>query len=394
MAKSIILPYKDDLIIPDSDNAKALFTSWQCGIKHICLSGGRGMGKSVDLILYALHLMSVIPRLRVIWCRTEYSTIRTTIIKTLQNVIMKYPLGDSRHRHPKNPFTLHGGVKRPSSLELDNGSEMEFIGLDIKSKTRGLEADIGILNEGTREETDEAWSEMSAVQAGGRGGAFFVDGMPFNQVITDTNPDAPTNWIYRLFRSENPDDDDVGIYNFGERLFIGYTHTDNPLHRNADGTPNDLCEQKVSDLEKAYHKDTFDYQRMVLSQWCAAVGLVYSMWNPDAYIVPMHASDFALDSSWYIGIDLGGESPFAFCLVNKDANGIKRIFKEGVRSRCLFSEVEGDMLNALSVAGITKSDVTLVSDTNIPSFIRELRQNGWHVIEAEKGPKGSIESRY
>ena len=388
----ITLPYRKG-IANNSSVSRALFNSWHEGHKEVCLSSGRGCGKSVDLILYALHLMSWIPKFRVVWARTEYATIKSTIIETLQHVIFRHPMGDSRNIDPRNNYILHGGVRRPSSLEIPaNGSEMSFIGLDTKSKTRGLACDLGILNEGTREETDEVWGEMGAVQSGGRGGAWWVKGMPFNQLITDTNPSSPYHWIYKLFRSSNKDKCDVGIYHLPEdRLWLGYDHTDNPLHRNVDGTLNDIGKQKVYDLERFYQAG-FDRQRMVYHQWCSAEGIVYSGYKPEVHEVEMHASDFASDSSWFIGLDLGGTDPFAFCLLNFDSKGTQRIFKEGVRSQCLLEDVENDMLISLGAARIGKEDVTVVSDINVPEFIKRLRANGWNVIEAEKGP-GSIESR-
>lgn len=391
MAQPLQFHYQGSLLPPRSQNSKRLFTSWQNGIKEVCLSGGRGCGKTIDLLLYALRFCRRVSGFRIVWARSEYATIKTTVIPTLEHRIFKYPMGDSKNKHPMNPFILEGGTNSPKRLLFDNKSEIRFIGLDSKSKTRGLECDLAILNEGSREDTSEAWGEMGAVQSGGRGGAWYVKGNPFNQLITDSNPDAPTHWIYKNFRNENPDDNDTGIYDFGDKLWLGYTDTDNPLHCNEDGSINELGKQKKEDLLRFY-KDGFERQRMAFHQWVAAIGMVYSMWEPDTMEVKMDKSDFKENSKWYMGLDLGGTVPFAACFVNVDQKGKQKMYKEIVKSQCLLEDVEAEMTEIIGDIGLDKKGLTIVSDTNVPEFIARLKKRGWNVIKAEKGPE-SIVSR-
>ena len=138
--------FKDSLLISKSNRARALFSSYKRGYRQVCLSGQRGCGKTVDLLLYALWLIKKNRNFRVNWARSEYSTIATTVIETLEQDIFKYPLGDSRNKHPKNPFRLIGGTERPKRMAFDNGSSLRFVGLDNKSKSRGSAADLNILN--------------------------------------------------------------------------------------------------------------------------------------------------------------------------------------------------------------------------------------------------------
>lgn len=385
--------YKRGLLIPHSKNMRALWNSPKHGHREICMSGNRGCGKTIDLLLYAIDKMVSIPGFRVNWARSEYSTIATTVIETLEHDIFEYPMGDSRNKHPKNPFILRGGTERPKLLEWDNGSRMRFIGLDSKTKTRGMAADLNILNEGTREDTSAAWQEMGAVQAGGRARAWFVNGKPFSQKITDTNPDSPIHWIYKLFRKDTGTDElpDIGTYPMGEKLWLGFSTIDNPLHTDRNGKINELGIQKDADLVATY-PEGFERLRMVFSQWCAAIGLVYSGYKPDVHEIDMGVEDFDAGSRWYMGLDLGGTDPFACVFVNVDQNGTQRIYKEIVKSQCLLEEVEADMYDVLSLIGESQQNLTIVSDTNVPEFIKRLRKNKWRVIEAEKG-KGSIEDR-
>lgn len=99
--------YRDNLKVPThSENAARLFRSWQDGKVEVCLSGGRGTSKTVAMWLYALRLCRMIAGFRVRVARTDYAIISGTVLQTLADRVMKYPLGDSTWRHPKNPFFL------------------------------------------------------------------------------------------------------------------------------------------------------------------------------------------------------------------------------------------------------------------------------------------------
>ena len=372
--------YHDHLLRSDSLVARTLEASHHYGYKEVCLSGNRGSGKTIDLALYALRRILETPFLRVVWVRPEYSTIKTSIIETLQYDIFKYPLGDSRWRHPKNPFWLQGGVNKPEMLSFLNGATMRFFGLDDLSKTRGVAADLVILNEGTRVETSAAWGEFGATMSGGRAGRWFVNGQRFNMLVTDTNPSHPFHWIYKLFRGHNPDADDVGIYTHDGKLYLGYTHSDNPLHRNPDGTLNALGDQKVEDLLR-YYPVGADCQRMVWSQWAAAEGAVYALWQPAVHEVLMSRDDFPSDTLWHIGVDHGGgPSPFAVSLTGQNGN-VFRTYKEFGMSRCTIDAVIQRLDGYLEAWGVPKSAIdTVWADPSGASFNQSLAEAGYPVV--------------
>ena len=387
-----LLGYDKQSVHHQSLLTRRLFRSPKDGFKQVCLSGNRGSGKTVALLMYALWNMVRTPGLRVTWARSEYATIKTTVIDTLQYQVFKYPLGDSRGSHPLNPFVLKGGVDRPDSLVLWNSSRMRFIGLDKVSKTRGAEADLFILNEGTREETMSAWSEAGATMAGGRAGRWFVNGKRFNQLVTDTNPSSPYHWIYQLFRAENPDDSDVGLYEFDDRLWLGYHHGDNPLHSDGQGGINLLGQEKVDDL-LLFYPSGFDQQRMVHSQWAASEGVVYSMFNTTQHVKPMSVGELA-GARWHIGIDHGGgPSPFAVGLFAQ-VDDTFHLFKELIMSRCTIDDVIARLDERLTRWGVAKSQIeTVWPDTAVPSFNMSLREAGYPVMnEVDKDIEGGIDS--
>lgn len=375
--------YKPNLIIKTTRNNQALFSSWQNEVKQVCLSGGRGKGKTVELQLYLLSLVRRVPGIDIIVGRTNYGDLADTFIKTLEERIFKYPLGDSNHRHPLNPFVLSGGVDRPKRMRFDNGSSIRFIGLNDPRHRRGMECSIFVLNEGTTEDTSEVWGAMGGTTAGGRGATWKVEGQPYNQLITDCNPDSPYHWIYKHFRGENPTDPDNGIYQFDNRLWLGYTHQDNPALVDDFGALNRQGQQTIEDL-LAFYPPGFEQQRMIWGEWVAAKGMVYSMWKPEIHEVPMQMGDFSSGSRWIAGIDYGGTSPFAFTLINFE-NSTYRTFKEFGMSDVTIDEVIAKIDGTLNDIGLPKTRLSKIfPDTNVPGFTKALRQAGYPIQESDK----------
>ena len=370
--------YRQNLLVPYSENTRRFFASWQNGIRTVCISGGRGKGKTIDVCLYLLKHTNLTPGMQVVVARSEYATIAGSIIKTLQERVFKYPLGDSRNRHPKNPFTLVGGVDRPSVLRFDNGSEWRFIGLDDKTKRSGTECDIFWLNEGQREETSEVWGHMGGTLAGGRGGNWNVRGTRFSQMIADANPDSKFHWLYKAFH----DDEDNPLID--TELWLEFTHHDNPaLTEKPGSTLNADGEQTVKDLLNFYPPG-FERQRMVWGEWCAAEGIVYSMYDPKSHEIAMQRRDFGADTKWQAAIDHGGTSPFAFMLTGQNENTF-RTFKEIAMSRCTIEEVIARTDALLERYSVPKENLeNLFADTNVPGFNKALREAGYPVVEADK----------
>lgn len=385
------LIYKDNLLIPRGRNAEALYTSWQNGKAEVCLTGGRSKGKTVALWLYLLGWCQRAPGLKVIVGRTDYSLIAMTFLKTLEDRIMKYPLGDSKWRHPKNPFYLIGGMNSPDRLLFANGSEIRFIGLKDPEKIRGMECDIFVLNEGTTEKTGASWRAVGGSAAGGRGGTWTVHGLPFRQLITDTNPSFPFFWLYLLFHP-NPED---RSWVPDDKLWLEFTHRDNAALVDAYGELNARGHQTIEDLERSYG-DGFEAQRMIWGKWVAAQGLVYNMYKPEVHEEEMHLGDFPDDTLWHLAQDHGGggeRSPFALSLTAQN-DGYFRTFKEMGMTNCTIDQVIDRLQGNLFDWGVGMNRLdTMWCDDNVPAFNLALRDAGFPVMEADKtDKKGTIDT--
>src|SRR5207244_1332949 len=101
--------------------------------------------------------------------------------------------------------------------------------------------------------------------------------MPYQQIIGDTNPDAPTHWIMQRANAK--------------RLrLVPSRHEDNPT----------VTTEYIATLDAL---TGVRYQRLRLGRWVAAEGLVYDGWDRAVHVV----DPFEIPSAWsrYLSIDFG-----------------------------------------------------------------------------------------
>ena len=263
------------------------------------------------------------------------------------------------------------------------------MGLRDPEQVRGIECDLFWLNEGTTERTQAAWRAAGGSAAGGRGGNWYVNGQPFRQLITDTNPGPPHHWIYRNFHPDDSRPDYVPV----DKLWLPFTHIDNPALVDEYGNPNAVHRLTIEDLERAYGKTGFDAQRMIWGGWSAAEGLVYSMYSPKDHEEEMRIGDFPSDTIWGLAQDHGGggeRSPFAVALI-AETDGVYRVFKEMLMLNCTMADVIAKLKVNLDTwrVPLRKIDM-MVADDNVPAFNLELREAGFPVTKADKLDKRAI----
>ena len=124
------IPIRPEIQISESLVVSAFFDDWiERDITHVTASGPRRCGKTVHIWLLLLWLIEQVSDLRVCVLRSEASTLRRTILRTLEDKILQYAPEDVR-----NPFRLY---RTPLQLTFENGSKLDFIGFDDEGKGTG-----------------------------------------------------------------------------------------------------------------------------------------------------------------------------------------------------------------------------------------------------------------
>ena len=309
-----------------SRNCRRFLSTYHRGITRVCLNGGRSKGKTTIIWPYLINLCCDIPGFKVVVTRKEYSTLVNSTLESLNKHILAYPFYDDRH----NPWDCVGGQNQPKRFRFRNGSSIEFMGLRDPEQLRGLEMDIWWCNEASRLETLKAWILAAGSMLEGRG-VWKRRGISFNQIIADTNPDAPTHPLYKLFHKQNEvsiDDTQANKYEW-----IDFQLTDNPAYSDDGITKNAAGERALAQL-LSDHPEGMDRDRFVFGLWVAAEGQVLHNFNFDRDVIPYAPSMEGKHWTHYRSVDFGDDSPLV-CMwssLNRD-NGCLVTHREWRRSR-------------------------------------------------------------
>ena len=296
------IEWNKKLLLPKSQNAKKLYTSYKRGKRQICLSGCRSSGKTSNIWPYVISWCAMKPGFTVIIARKEYSTLVESTMETLNEHVLAYPFYDEEN----NPWVCDGGMNRPRKLIFHNGSTIRLMGLRDPEQVKGQEPNIFWHNEASREKTPKPWILVSGSQTAGRGGSWMRHGRPFSQIIADTNPDAPSHWLWKFF---HPEEDDLNKNIIKRREWIGFKLEDNPAYTDDGITLNSLGEEAYEDL-LADHPPGIDRDRYVFGIWCAAEGSVLQNFDFRKHVISRLPDMSGKQWKHYRGIDFGDDDPF------------------------------------------------------------------------------------
>jgi len=259
---------------------------------EICLEGPAGTGKSVS-ILWKIHRAAQrYPGMRALIVRQSRESMSQSTLVTFES-------------HTLSPAwynTLARGMQRRvrQSYRYPNGSEVVCGGLDKPSKVMSTEYDLIYVNE-ARETTEEAYEDISSRLRNGR--------MPYQQMLSDTNPDAPTHWIKRRALA-------------GKLDLLATRHEDNPRYwQGGVWTP-----EGKRYLDRLERLTGVRFLRLRRGIWAGAEGQIYDEWD-DA----VHLCDrFDIPADWprYRSIDFGFTNPFVCQWWAKDPDGRAFLYRE------------------------------------------------------------------
>ncbi|GAA4393531.1 PBSX family phage terminase large subunit [Hymenobacter koreensis] len=245
---------------------------------EVLLEGPAGTGKS-RVNLEKVHLIcEKYPNTRVLIVRKTRVSCTESVLVTFEEKVL-----------PEGSYLTDGAQRENRrSYQYRNGSSIVVGGMDKASRFMSTEFDLIYIPEAT-EFTEAEWESLaSRINRPGQ-----VSAIPYNQILADCNPDAPTHWL-------------------NQRCISGKTHRhvsrheDNPgLFNHATGEWTQAGRAYMETLERL---SGVRYARLRQGIWAAADGLIYETFDTAVHVIDA----FPIPPQWrrIRSIDFGYTNPF------------------------------------------------------------------------------------
>lgn len=251
--------------------ARALYSK----AREIVISGPAGTGKSRGA-LEKLFICAALnyPGMRGLIVRKTRASVTESALVTWEDKVL-----------PENhPVTWNQQRSVRQAYQFANGSVVVVGGLDKVEKLMSTEYDLIFVQE-AREATEDDWEMLTTRLRNGV--------MPYQQIIADTNPDAPSHWIKQRA-------------NRGALELIESRHEDNPTV-----TPAYLATLDALSGVRL--------RRLRYGLWVAADNQVFPEYDPAVHLVDR----FPIPADWprYRSVDFGFTNPFCCSWWATDPDG-------------------------------------------------------------------------
>jgi PBSX family phage terminase large subunit len=278
---------------------------------EVLLSGPAGTGKSRACLekLHAVMLANAGARGLIV--RKVRDTLSSTGLVTWREHVVPEALA-------LGVVEFYGGsASEPPQYRYRNGSRVMIGGMDKPTKVMSSEYDVIYVQEAIELSTTD-WESLTTRLRNGR--------VSFQQLLADTNPDAPTHWLYARTRT-------------GPTALLHSRHEDNPTLCDEQGVPT---ERGAAYLSKLDALTGVRYERLRHGRWVAAEGLVYEDYRPDIHHRPI--ADPPHDWARYWSVDFGYTNPFVLQCWAVDHDGRAYLYRELYRTKRLVEDHARDIL--------------------------------------------------
>lgn len=339
-----------------SDFYGAAYDLFRCRDLEVCIEGPAGTGKTVA-VLGKVHLALLkYPGARALVARKTNVDLAASALVTYQTRVL----------HPGDGVTYFGGNRvRPAMFRYANGSELIVSGLDKPEKVKSAEYDLEYINEAT--ECDE--EDIELVRSRLRNGV-----MPYQQLLMDANPGAPTHWLNQRMES-------------GKTTRLLSRHEDNPrFYDRTAGVWTSEGESYINDVLGGL--TGVRRLRLLEGKWASAEGVVYDEWDAAVHVIPR----FPIPGSWprYLSIDFGYTSPTVVQWWAMDGDGRLYLYRELVQSKRTIDQIateakrlaHGDPLHRLIFA----------DPEDAGGRATWTRTTGWPTLAAKKDIENGIKA--
>lgn len=237
----------------------------------VMLSGGFGTGKSRAGCEKGYFLNMKYPGNRGLIVRKHFSDVKAS---TIQQTLTEEVIPESHiveHNKTDHIIRHKTGVEDPTEEPVL--SEIHYHGLDSGRNTSSddLPRKIGsmaygwiFVDEGSELSKGE-WTQLQGrlrYDGKDQGGMHYP--VPFRQIFTATNPDAPTHWMYDLF------------YEQEQGMVIEMSVDDNKY----------LAQDYVENMREQFSGVYYD--RYFEGKWVGAEGMIYEDWDRETHLQEWH----------------------------------------------------------------------------------------------------------
>jgi PBSX family phage terminase large subunit len=246
--------------------------------EEVILSGPAGTGKSRACLEKLYRLAWKYPGMRGLILRKTRESLTQSALFTFEEKVVG-----------KSDPILQGPQRNMrQSYRFPNGSEIVIGGLDKPQKVMSTEFDVAYIQEAI-EVTETDWEMVTTRLRNAI--------VPYQQLIADTNPDAPSHWLKK--RADR-----------GAVRLIESRHEDNPT-----------CTGEY--LAKLDALTGVRKERLRFGRWVAAEGTVYESWDAAVHRV----DPFPIPATWprYWTVDFGYNHAFVWQAWARDDDG--RLFR-------------------------------------------------------------------
>jgi len=255
---------------------------------EVLLSGPAGTGKSRACLekLFACALAN--PGMRGLIVRKTAESLATTALVTWREHVAVEALA-----HGLVSFYGGSAVEAPQ-YRFSNGSTINVGGMNKSTRIMSSEYDVIYVQEAIELSVTD-WEALTTRLRNGR--------MRFQQLIADTNPDAPTHWLNKRG-------------NTGQCKVIESRHTDNPRLYDEDGHLTDAGRAYMALLDGL---TGVRRARLLEGKWVGAVGQIYPEYDTAVHLIDA----FPIPPDWrrWWAVDFGYRHPFVLQCWAEDGDG-------------------------------------------------------------------------
>lgn len=313
--------------------------------RYFLISGGRGGGKTYNIVAYAILKLFQTEYSRIVIARYTQRSIKSSIYRDIMDQLEKFGLMPFVRFEGEDIVCIHTNNRiMTHSFKLTDKS--------ATAKSKGIaNPTILIVDEAQEIPNEEAFIQLNDS---------FRSTQGHTQIVLLFNPESKGHWMYkRWYLNGRPNPKW-----FHDTCFIHTTYKDNPY----------LDPLKVREWERMQELDPKYYKKHIMGEWQdIAEGQIFDNWKVGWEPDP--------EAKRIIGLDFGfANDPTAIVDVRLRNN--KLWVKQLHYGRSVTNQ---DIAEILQIKGITRNDI-IIADSAEPKSIEELRRAGFTVRPAVKGP--------